>query len=66
MANGRHSGLRKVFAQIRDEAAWQLRGFPREAKRQLRGFGSEARRQVGGFGGEFAAQLFGRRRREKP
>ena len=61
MANGRRIGLRKAFAEVRDEAAWQLRGFPREATRQLRGFGNEARRQIGGFGGEFAAQIFGRR-----
>jgi len=59
-------GLSKVLSEIRDEARWQLRGFPqRDAKRQLRGFGSEARRQVGGFGREFAAQLFGRSRRGK-
>ena len=65
MGKGQRSGLKKVLGEIRDEAAWQLRGFPREAKRQLRGFGGEARRQVGGFGGEFAAQLFGRPRRGK-
>lgn len=59
MASRHHGGLRKILGEIRDEAAWQLRGFPREAKRQLRGFGSEARRQVGGFGREFASQLFG-------
>ncbi|MFI5398507.1 MAG: hypothetical protein ACHQ9S_23500 [Candidatus Binatia bacterium] len=63
MANGHRGGVRKIVREICDEAAWQLRGFPREAKRQLRGFGGEARRQVGGFGGEFAAQLFGRRRK---
>lgn len=63
MANRERSRLRKVIGEIRDEARWQLHGFPREAKRQLRGFGSEALKQVSGFGGEFAAQLFGTRRR---
>ena len=65
MGNRHRTGLRKIVGEIRDEAAWQLRGFPREAKRQLRGFGREARRQVGGFGAEFAAQLFGGHRRGK-
>ena len=49
-----------ILRQIRDEAAHQLRGFPREFKHQIRGFGSEAKHQLGsGWGQEFARQIFG-------
>ncbi len=60
MANGHKSGLKKVVNEIREEAARQIRGFPREAKYQLRGFGQEAKHQLGsGWGEEFARQIFG-------
>ena len=50
-----------ILRQIRDEAAHQLRGFPRrDVKHQLRGFVGEAKHQVaGGWGAEFARQIFG-------
>lgn len=60
MAHGHKSGLKKVVNDIREEAARQIRGFPREAKYQLRGFGKEAIYQLSsGWGEEFARQIFG-------
>jgi len=55
-----------ILRDIRDEAAHQLRGFPREFKHQTRGFGSEAKHQLGsGWGEEFARQIFGTSRRRR-
>ena len=55
-----------ILREIRDEAAHQLRGFPREFKHQLRGFGSEAKYQLGsGWGEEFTRQIFGTSRRRR-
>jgi len=49
-----------VAREIRDEAAYQLRGFPRELKHQLRRFGREAVHQLGSdWGEELARQIFG-------
>jgi hypothetical protein len=52
---------RGILRQIRDEAAYQLHGFPRrEVKHQLRGFGSEAKHQLSsGWGQQFTRQVFG-------
>jgi len=45
-----------ILREIRDEAAHQLRGFPREFKHQLRGFGSEAKHHLGsGWGTRWRA-----------
>ena len=58
---------RGILRQIRDEAAHQLRGFPRrDVKHQLRGFGSEVKHQVArGWGEEFARQIFGTPKRRR-
>ena len=49
MAYKRKTGIRKVADEIREEAAYQLRPFPREFRRQLtRGWGKEVFRQLFG------------------
>ena len=47
MARRQEGTISDVAREIRDEAAYQLRGFPRELKHQRRGFGSEAKFQLG-------------------
>ena len=60
MANGHNSGFTTVAKEIREEAARQLRGFPREFKQQVTGLGQDAAHQLGsGWGREFARQIFG-------
>ncbi len=50
------SPLKRVAREIRQEAARQLRGFPKDDLRQ---------QLVGGWGREFAHQLFGSSRRSR-
>lgn len=49
MGNRDRRGIKKVVEEIREEAAQQLRGFPRELRTQVtRGWGREVAKQIFG------------------